>query len=491
MLFNLFVQYLTSFLFLFEFYLEIILCKPNPCRHGGRCIVIDSQKFSCDCQNTGYEGDLCERGVVTPPDFPKLIPGRLSEDLSLLAKPNNVLTVLFDATLKMTFHPKRVMIQYPSDQAEFKVIGHESGVGMVSYDLSGIDKHTFVSPTNSPIFVGHNISNVNSIYTRLGLLNGEVPIGCRTKNLQNFPCGLKVAYSPSSTLPNDVLVQSGPVHIITSDNKTIPLSLVGYNFSSPYQSGQESELLKTLIAQTSSTNTSSAGQTSNEMCSFQPTTEALIEFIQEDAFPKSFMRYLTDKLPLWIRLMVKDDNNLFAAENTRADLIQITSTQSDYLNCKFPPLGIPNAMVTYRPKVTFTISAGRKQISLPSKGCCFATDPCGSAVFLTLSEKAGKEISKMPVLKDLTYNGWGVLLSSFGFTAPKKYQSLTNSLPSDPMAEHFSDFHYNMWWKGTTNISLKNTSDFTINMKMSGQVFSFVEDLNSVSIKPCLVTIIK
>ena len=362
---------------------------------------------------------------------------------------------------------------------------------MVSYDLSGIDKHTFVSPTDSPIFVGLNMSNANSIYTRLGLLIGEVPIGCQTRNLENFPCGLKVAYTSSSTLPNDVLVPSGPVHIITSDNKTIPLSLVGYNFASPHQSGQESELLKTLIAQTNTTNTSSAGQTSNEMCSFQPSAEALIELIQEDAFPKSFMRYLTDKLPLWIRLIVTDDNNLFAAENIRADLIQTASTQSDYLNCKLPPLSISTAMVTYRPKVTFTICAGSKQISLSSKGCCFATDPCGSAVFLALSKKAGEEISKMPVLKDLTDNGWGVLLSSFGFTAPKKHQSLTSSLPSDPMSEHFSDFHYNMWWKGTTNISLKNTSDFKINMKMSGQVFSFAEDLNSVSINPCLVTIEK
>ena len=270
----------------------------------------------------------------------------------------------------------------------------------MSYDLSGIDKHTFVSPTDSPIFVGLNMSNANSIYTRLGLLIGEVPIGCQTRNLENFPCGLKVAYTSSSTLPNDVLVQSGPVHIITSDNKTIPLSLVGYNFASPHQSGQESELLKTLIAQTNTTNTSSAGQTSNEMCSFQPSAEALIELIQEDAFPKSFMQYLTDKLPLWIRLIVTDANNLFAAENIRADLIQTAGTQSDYLNCKLPPLSISTAMVTYRPKVTFTICAGSKQISLSSKGCCFATDPCGSSVFLALSKKAGEEISKMPVLKD-------------------------------------------------------------------------------------------
>ena len=388
----------------------------------------------------------------------------------------------------MTFHPKKVRIHYPSDQAEFEVIGQESGVGIVSYDLSGIDKHSFVSPKDSSVFVGLNISNANSIYTKLGLLNGEVPIGCQTKSLENFPCGLKIAYNSSSTLSNDVLVESGPVHIVTDNNKKIPLSLVGYNFDSSNQSGKKSEVLKALITQTSITKTSSAGQTSDKMCSFKPTAEALIELIQEDAFPKSFMRYLTNQLPLGIRLMVKDDNTLFATENIRADLIQIAGTQNTYLNCKFPPLNVPTAMVIYRPKVTFTISAGSKQISLPSKGCCFATDPCGRAVLLTLSEKAAKEISKMLVLKGLTDDGWDVVLTSFGFTAPKKYQSLTNSLPTDPMAEIFSDFHYNMLWKGITKISLKNTSDFTINMKMTGQVFSFVEDLNSVSRKSCLVT---
>ena len=38
------------------FYLtDIKSCTPNPCKHGGKCIVQD-QSFSCDCAGTGYKG---------------------------------------------------------------------------------------------------------------------------------------------------------------------------------------------------------------------------------------------------------------------------------------------------------------------------------------------------------------------------------------------------------------------------------------------------
>ena len=99
------------------FFSEIILCKPNPCRHGGQCIVISSKQFSCDCEQTGYEGNLCERGVVTPPDFPKLIPGHPSEKLEMGAKPENSLTVNLHPTMNLTIQPEKLIIQHPASKA--------------------------------------------------------------------------------------------------------------------------------------------------------------------------------------------------------------------------------------------------------------------------------------------------------------------------------------------------------------------------------------
>ncbi|GFS17630.1 contactin-associated protein 2, partial [Elysia marginata] len=38
--------------------LGLVKCTPNPCEHGGVCQQSWST-FTCNCENTGYEGELC------------------------------------------------------------------------------------------------------------------------------------------------------------------------------------------------------------------------------------------------------------------------------------------------------------------------------------------------------------------------------------------------------------------------------------------------
>ena len=33
-------------------------CTPNPCEHGGTCTQ-DWHNFFCDCEQTGYKGQVC------------------------------------------------------------------------------------------------------------------------------------------------------------------------------------------------------------------------------------------------------------------------------------------------------------------------------------------------------------------------------------------------------------------------------------------------
>ena len=447
-------------------------------------MIINTREFSCDCLQTGYEGDLCEIGVVIPPDFPKVMSGYSSKNLILLAKPDNSLTIHFNSTMNLTFDPKELIIKHPTSKAEFRVIGHNSGVGMVSYDVEGVDRHDFAPPKNSSIFIGCNISNQKSIYTRLGLLDGELPIGCQTKNLDSYPCDITMVYNnySTSTVSNDLFIETGPVHILTPDNKTIPLSLVGYDFSSPHPTDQE--ILEKLISRTKVTEKRHAAHRPvNQKCSpFQHTAEALIEFIQKDALPKSFLRYFAHQLPLWLKVTVGEDSNLFAIENTLANLVKTIDKQYIHPNCKFPLTDTHSAVVTYLPIVKYNVSVQNQQLSMSSKGCCFATDICGSGVFLTLAQRASKEMSTMPFMKDMADRGWKLLFSSFGFITPRRYSSIINRVPVGPMAaEYFSDFYYNLWWQGSADILLKHSSDFAMNMKMNGEGFAFVEDLNSVS----------
>ncbi|XP_078370477.1 uncharacterized protein LOC144654268 isoform X2 [Oculina patagonica] len=460
---------------------EIILCKPNPCRHGGKCIIINSRKFSCDCQHTGYEGDLCEIGVVMPPNFPKLMTGYPSDNLTLLARPDNSLTVQFNPTMNLTFEPKELVIQYPTSKADFQVTGHTPGVGMVAYDLTGVDMHSFASPKNSSVFIGHNTSKQESVYTRLGLLAGELPKGCQKKKLDNFPCDVTVAFESTSTVSHDVRIESGPVHIITSDNKNIPLSVEGYDFSSPLQARQ-TEMLKRLISHTKVMEQSlpdNSRQMTQGCSPFHQTAETLNEFIQKDALPKSFLRYFTGQVPLWLKLMTGEESDIFAIENTLAHLVQTTGKRYIHPICKFPSTDSNSAVVMYHPIVNFSISVQNEQLSLSSKGCCFANDICKGGAFLSLSEEAGKEISTMPFMKEMADGGWKLLLSSLRFTTRRKYSTIMNRIPVGPWAEHFSDYHYNMWWQGSADILLKNSSDFLVNMKLTGEAFAFAEDLDS------------
>ena len=416
---------------------------------------------------------------MTLPDFPKLISGFPSERLELQAKPDNSLTVHFNPTMNLTIQPKELTIQHPSSKAEFQVGGNMPGVGVVSYELKGASKHDFVLPDKSFVFIGHNISSQKSIYTRLGLLTGELPIGCQKEELKNNPpCYIRMAFDSNSTMSSSIVIESGPVHIITPDNQTIPLSLAGYNFSSPHPSRKQimERLIRRMYMKKDDQNPGYQG------CAVVKLTAGdLIEFVQKDALPKSFMKYLTKQLPLWLRVVVRDDNDLFDVENTLAYLVQTTDVHNFNPDCKFPMSNQSN-VVLYRPTVKYNISIENDQLSVSSKGSCFAIDICESGVFLALTLKASNKFRTMPFMKDMADGGWDFLVSSVGFTTPRRYNRIVAHVPDGHLAENFSDFHYNLWWRGSANIHLNNSSSNAVNMKITGEAFVFAKDLNAVSI---------
>ena len=383
--------------------------------------------------------------------------------------------------MNLTFQPNELVIRHPTCKADFKVTGHKPGVGMVSYDLKGVDRPVFASPKNSSIFIGHNTSNQESVYTKLGLLVGELPIGCQKKKLFNYQCDITVAFDSTANVSADVPIESGPVHAITADNKTIPLGLHGYDFSSLHQDHQE--LLKRIIDQAKVREETQSEDLNpvNQGCSpFQSTGETLMEFIQKDAFPKSFFQYFSRQLPLWLKFTAEDSYK-FATENLLASLIQTKGPRYVHPSCELLLSGTSSSAVIYRPKLNYSISVQNEKLFLSSKDCCFATDLCDGGVFLTLSESANREIATMPFVKEMIDGRWKLFLSSLGFTPQRRYSTIVNRLPVGPLAEYFSGFHYNLWLQGSGEIFLKNSSDFSVKIKLTGEAFAFVEDLDSVS----------
>ena len=465
--------------FMLSFFSEIILCKPNPCLHGGQCIVISSRQFSCDCEKTGYEGNLCERGVVSPPVFPKLIPGQPSERLEVCAKPENSLTVNLHPAMNLTIQPEKLIIQHPASKAEFQITGYNSGVGMVMYSLDGVNKYDFTAPPNSVVFVGRNVSSQDSVYSKLGLLAGELPVGCQRMEIKKFPaCDVEIAFHANLTTSNPLLIESGPVHIMTFDNMTIPLSLLGYDFSSAPPS--QKKIMERLTRLTSISDQWKIDYQMPHCYNIRLTGKDLIEIIQTEAFSKSFLRYITCQLPLWLRFRISEESNLFDIGSIQSSLFQTTDAQLTYPICKFPAHK-QSTLVLYRPTLNYNILVENNHVLLSSKGSCFAADICEPGVFLTLSQRARKKFATMQFMQDLTLGGWKLLVSSFGFTTPQGNNTFANSVPNGHLVGNFSDFYYNWWWQGSANIDLRN-ADHDVNMKMGGQAFAFAENVDAVSI---------
>ena len=465
----------NGYLFL-SFSSEIKVCKPNPCRHGGKCIIVNSRQFSCDCQHTGFEGDRCQNGIVKLPDIPKLIHGIPSEKLVLQAKPENSLTVNFNSAMNVTIQPQRLTIKHPSLKGEFQVTGHECGVGELSYDLEGTNKYDFLVPDNSVLFIGQNISSQNSVYTRLGLLVGELPIGCQKKVITNYQaCDIRMMFDSNANSSNGIVVETGPVHIITPDNKTVPLSLVGYNFSSYRPS--RGEIMERLVRHVGGKEELRARVCPN----IQLTAADMMEFIQKDALPTSFLRYISDHLPLWLNVEVREDNNLFDLNNAMANIIQAKNAHASNPVCKFPVIN-QSPVVLYEPTISYNLLLENEQLSLSSKGSCFVIGVCETWASLALSQKSISKVHRMKLMQDMAHAGWEVVVSSFGFTTPRRYSKTLNSVPDGHLAENFSDFHYNFWLQGSASIYMSNSNNFAVNMKMNGDFFGFVDNFNAVSI---------
>ena len=67
-----FTHHYQNLILIILFLSGVVVCDPNPCQHNGKCEVLSSTKFHCDCSSTGYKGEKCEIGIVKVPELPRM-----------------------------------------------------------------------------------------------------------------------------------------------------------------------------------------------------------------------------------------------------------------------------------------------------------------------------------------------------------------------------------------------------------------------------------
>lgn len=453
---------------------EIKTCQPNPCRHEGKCLALDENSFSCNCEETGYKGDQCEVGIITTPIFPKLRPNITSNALSVLARPSKSLRVSLDSEEGITFDPSSLEIQFPKRDGEFTVEAAKPGIRAIRFLLEGESKDDFETPERSVLFVAPEISNLDS---KPFLLKGELPVGCQEQETkETFSCQLRLL----STAPWTGTPQStnGVVHFTTVNDQTIPLSLIGLNLTKRHFS--RDEMIETGIAKTSTSKKFSLLYQRGSKCySKLADSNNLFELIENDAFVSSFMQALSAMAPEWLTLAVSESNQDFDIENIAVTLA------SDLKHCSGFPLNGSSSLAYYRPAVNYKMRVDQNDIPLSADGrTCFAINICKPGLFINFPKNQAQVLkSNLNVFRDMKEScGLDLSVDSIGFLNKETSHFANGIIWNGMNLQTLSPLSYNAWLKGRVDWRIEIPKLLFVTFKMNGETIIKSRNTDSVSI---------
>ena len=463
----------------FFYFTELKSCTPNPCKHGGKCNVLD-QSFHCDCEGTGYKGSKCQKGFIATSVFPKLSARSKSKALYLSAQPSNKLTILLYAENGLVFYPSPSLdIIFPETRQTFFVEAEKAGIRRIYYGLGGPNKPEFEVPEESFFLVTPRMMINESVYSKLFLPKGELPLGCNEHISKVLAC--KVSFISTNRWTGNSPVTEGIVHIRTSSNNYIPLSVVGLSFD-------ELEISKKLLIQAAVARTSSSGvlsdfYMSNGTCiQKELRSDNLLELMKDDAVISSFMRSLTKMAPKWLQLASNEENKAFDIRNIEVNVSIKAPLKEEY--CSHFPLNPFSSIAYLRPTAKYEVRVSDDTVYLFADGdTCFAADICKQSIFIHFPKRSVNELIKLAVLQGMKDKGVVIRVDSVG--------TLENSDIIDVEigeiwnGTHFnkvSPFSYNMWLRGDVTWKLQIPANLEVTLHIAGESYMHYEKIDEVSL---------
>ncbi|XP_065056069.1 fibrillin-1-like [Rhopilema esculentum] len=149
---------------------EILVCKPNPCQHGGKCKIVSPTTYACNCTGTGYEGTDCNIGIIDIDAIPKLELNRPAS-IEIRAMPEEKVTITIhaeDSTIEVS--PKVLTLSSSSKSARLSVKGSQTGLKSISYEISSqavykIPKPSLVLVYDQTTIEDSRVSSISSLVT--------------------------------------------------------------------------------------------------------------------------------------------------------------------------------------------------------------------------------------------------------------------------------------------------------------------------------------
>ena len=318
--------------FTYEFLTEITVCAPNPCKHNGKCEIVNKDKFKCHCNSKEYDGTICEIGLVMMPTFTEMHPGK-TYVFTANAKPDTDLKITItsnDNSLAIT--PSTILFDSTTTCASFQLRSSSPGVKQLSYRLHGSDALAFRQPLSQTIYITDPDPNLDKIISTTGALSQ----GCHDQ-VMNVGDRRKKGVPVHSTSPwtdQAGKVTTSGISSMDIDGATLPASLVG---SSIIDDNLVNSNMGDFIIK--HTNDSSAGPMNltiveREGCvSEKPSTVYLSDVVKVNAVPKTVADGVNQNTPAWINLIPQQTVTTFDTQDYAASILRGQDIKEKHKKC--------------------------------------------------------------------------------------------------------------------------------------------------------------
>jgi hypothetical protein len=295
--------------------LEIQPCSPNPCRHNGVCTEND-RTYTCDCEGTGYEGDVCQIGVVQV-SYISILEINEVYQLFINANPDTNLIIELSTTAHgiVSLTPDTIQFDPSTPNQTVSISSTHAVVAKLQFSLSGPDSRQFATPKSRSIVVRNPDTMSTYAIDRMQPVGILEPSCCTDMSFQ-YSCpsdNTAVSFSSScsySTSTSPFVIPG--ISFVIGQDLSLPLSMYSCKLSSSYEvelhlNGTIQCSSCSLIPSTATCSSSNSGETGCYCYQLSPSdTQAMLE---SEALANTYLEQIKYILPGWLALQVVPSNH--------------------------------------------------------------------------------------------------------------------------------------------------------------------------------------
>ena len=436
---------------------------PDPCHHGGSCSEYNGD-FFCDCTNTGFEGGMCEWGIIQIDSIPTLSPG-IDYSFNISARPDHQLMLLLSlkSDEEAFISPDFVEFDNATTINTVTVSSMIEGTNQIIITLAGVSMHQFITPEPVTFLVKHE----ESVPLYSANRNLEVDIlepSCCLDNAFTYTCrNLHIVDIVSSCQQTTEGVIPG-VSFLKGNNITVPLSFGAVMVDAP---GNGFKVESVHVTQScaicqqiqlfSSSERSSSVQCSSSMAGpqgcycYRLSAADIEQKLQFEALATTYLSYIGFLLPDWLDLTPLASSRVHLDDSFHTSLTEASKLQEEiYCHHFLPGMATSglHSVLKYRGNmqvgVNGQVASYGSFIISSSDLICVAVDLCeGYESTLHISMPLAFPYLESPFFATLKEHGWELRIKGISINRWKP-------LPANSFVEALRPVTY---WNGYDSVT--------------------------------------